>query len=124
MAASVVMPAEGPESIPHLARTHLDGSGFTCSSAADCVEDPDLGAVGYWSRQPAGETDVLLADEDIDVLADLTLLRSDTISKAGAQDPERFERVANRGRSASDLDELAAAGERSQCRSDVKRDGH
>jgi hypothetical protein len=46
-------------------------------AAAHGGQEPDLGAVGHRRPETAGEADALGTDEDVDVGAQLALLRED-----------------------------------------------
>ena len=65
------------------------GSSGKYSAAADGRNNRNIGACGNAARQPAGISNVFVADENVDVLAHLALLGDDAIAEARIKLPQR-----------------------------------
>src|SRR5690242_8851439 len=85
----------------------------TCS-AADGRDDRDLGAVLQGRLQAAGIAGVFVADEDVDVLADLSLLGNDAVADRRILFPQRLQGRGESGGGMFEDDPAFASGEGSQ----------
>src|SRR6476661_2204364 len=65
----------------------------SASPAAHGGDDHDGVAIVEWCRQSGSESNALLADEDVHVLAHLTLLGDDAIEHGGPASPQLCEGV-------------------------------
>src|SRR3954453_8198620 len=91
----------------------VGGSGIAGGilSATDRGENRELGAVGEGGGEAAGEAGVVLADEEVDVLAGAAGLVEDAVADGGVEEPECGERVGDGGEVAGEGDGAVVAGE-------------
>jgi hypothetical protein len=88
------------------------------------MKDRNLSSIGEACGAAAGVADVLLSDEHVDVLPDLSLLGRHAVTKPRAERPQRLQCVAERGRRPANLDPLTSIRKGTQRRREMKADGH
>jgi hypothetical protein len=79
-------PSHYEESFPNLlssSKLHTK----TISAAGNGWDNRNLSSSGYSTHKPTSESNVLVPDENIDVLANVALFRRNPMSKAGKKDP-------------------------------------
>ena len=97
----------------------------TCYSAAgDGGDDRDFRVGRERSGKAAGVADVFIADEEIDVFADLALFGENAVANAGVEGVKGGQGIGESGGRLLNLDYAATAGKFAQSAWDVKRYGH
>ena len=94
------------------------------SAAADGWDDGDFAVGGEERGEAAGIANVFVADEDVDVLADLALLGDDAVANAGVERVKGRQRIGQDFGRLLHLDTAAASGKFTQRAWDVKDHWH
>ena len=94
------------------------------SAAGDGGDDGDFGVGGKGCGEAAGIANAFVADEDVDVFADMALLGDDAIANTGVKRIQGGESVGDEAWRFGQFDFAAAFGELAQGAGDVKDDGH
>jgi hypothetical protein len=94
------------------------------SSAADRMKYRNLGPIGNARVQAADVADVLLPDEDVDVLPDLSLLGCHPMTEPGAERPQRLQCVSECGWRRGELDPVTSIRKGAQRRREIEGHGH
>ena len=92
--------------------------------AADGGDDGDGGGGGEGSCQAAGVADGFVADEDVDVLAELTFFVENAVPQAGISGEEELQSFEKRGGRGGELHFAALLGKIAERAWDVDRDTH
>lgn len=93
-------------------------------STADGRNNPNLRFFHDGRREAADVADVLVAHEDVDVLADLTLFVNKAVLYAGVERPKSGQSVCDSSGGQGDFDGAASGGEFAQSSGDVDGDRH
>ena len=94
------------------------------SAAGDGGDYGDFGVGWEGSGEAAGVADVFVADEEVDVFADLALFGENAIANARVEGAEGRQGIGECGRRLLNLDYAATCGKFAQGAGDVKRCGH
>ncbi len=92
--------------------------------AADGGDDGDGGVGGEGSGEAAGVADGFVADEDVDMLAELAFFVEDAVAQAGIHGEEQLQSFEKQGGRAGDLHFAALLGIIAERAGDVDSDAH
>lgn len=93
-------------------------------AAADSGDDGDGGVGGEPGGEAAGVADGFVADEDVDVLAELAFFVEDAVAQAGMNGEEELQSFEKRGGGGGELHFAALLGKIAEWAGDVDRDAH
>ena len=108
----------------HRGRSTEDTEAETLEPAADGWDYGDGGVGGEGRGQAAGVADGFVADEDVDVLAELAFFVEDAVAQAGIGGEEELQGFEKRGGRAGELHFAALAGKIAERARDVDGDAH